>query len=289
MHRKILAICLVTIFLAVALVPTGFAASDKQVVITYGETTFNSQQYKSIVDNYFAGKTNYDINAVESKVITAGDVNAISSGFSGKTYNSNQIFSSALLDLDQNGEITVEVDNSINTITPKMYMSALKSAGIQGGHVYVTSPVSATGESALAGIMDCYEEATDVEIPDNVKEAASQEISTQAEIINNSNVSADDLSNLVDDVKEKVSEENITDHDTIVTIINDYSTNYNINISDSDIENLADTIEQVQLAQDDANAYKEQISDFVDSTASDSGFSLDSLFNSLFDIFNIKS
>ena len=289
MHRKILAICLVTILLAVALVPTGFAASDKQVVITYGETTYNSQQYKSIVDNYFVGKTNYDINAVESKVITAGDVNEISSGFSGKTYNSNQIFSSALLDLDQNGEITVEVDNSINTITPKMYMSALKSAGIQGGHVYVTSPVSATGESALAGIMDCYEEATDVEIPDNVKEAASQEISTQAEIINNSNVSADDLSNLVDDVKEKVSEENITDHDTIVTIINDYSTNYNINISDSDIENLADTIEQVQLAQDDANAYKEQISDFVDSTASDSGFSLDSLFNSLFDIFNIKS
>ena len=289
MHRKILAICLVTILLAVALVPTGFAASDKQVVITYGETTYNSQQYKSIVDNYFAGKTNYDINAVESKVITAGDVNEISSGFSGKTYNSNQIFSSALLDLDQNGEITVEVDNSINTITPKMYMSALKSAGIQGGHVYVTSPVSATGESALAGIMDCYEEATDVEIPDNVKEAASQEISTQAEIINNSNVSADDLSNLVDDVKEKVSEENITDHDTIVTIINDYSTNYNINISDSDIENLADTIEQVQLAQDDANAYKEQISDFVDSTASDSGFSLDSLFNSLFDIFNVNS
>ena len=55
---------------------------------------------------------------------------------------------------------SVEVDNSINTITPKMYMSALKSAGIQGGHVYVTSPVSATGESALAGIMDCYEQAT---------------------------------------------------------------------------------------------------------------------------------
>ena len=248
-----------------------------------------SQQYKAIVDNYFADKTNYDINSVESKVITAGDVNAISSGFSGKTYNSNQIFSSALLDLDQNGEITVEVDNSINTITPKMYMSALKSAGIQGGHVYVTSPVSATGESALAGIMDCYEQATDVEIPDNVKEAASQEISTEAEIINNSNVSADDLSNLVDDVKEKVSEENITDHDTIVTIINDYSTNYNINISDSDIENLASTIEQIQLAQDDANAYKEQISEFVDSSASDSGFSLDSLFNSLFDIFNSNS
>ena len=287
MHKRILAICLATIFIAMAVIPTGFAGSTDQVVITYGETTYMNQQYKSIVDDYFAGRTNVDLNNVDSKVITAGDVNAISGGFSGKTYNSNQIFSSALLDLNQNGEITVDVDNSINTITPKMYMSALKSAGIQGGHVYVTSPVSATGESALAGIMDCYEEATDVEIPDNVKQAANQEISTEAEIMNNSNVSADDLSKLVDDVKEKVNEENITDHATIVNIINDYSTNYNINISDSDIENLADTIQQIQLAQDDANAYKEQISDFVDNSGSN-GFSLDGLFNTLFSIFNVN-
>ena len=291
MHKRILAICLVTMFLAVAVIPTGFATNTDQVVITYGETTYMSQQYKSVVDDYFASKTNFDVNAVESKVITAGDVNEISSGYSGKSYNSNQIFSSALLDLNQNGEITVEVDNSITTITPQMYMSALKTAGIQGGHVYVTSPVSATGESALAGIMDCYEEATDVEIPDNVKAAANQEISTQAEIMNNSNVSADDLSKLVDDVKEKVNEENITDHATIVNIINDYSTTYNINISDSDIENLANTIEQVQSVQDDANAYKEQISDIVDSsgdgasnTLSDNGFSLDGLFNLVFSI-----
>ena len=296
MHKRILAICLVTMFLAVAVIPTGFATNTDQVVITYGETTYMSQQYKSVVDDYFASKTNFDVNAVESKVITAGDVNEISSGYSGKSYNSNQIFSSALLDLNQNGEITVEVDNSITTITPQMYMSALKTAGIQGGHVYVTSPVSATGESALAGIMDCYEEATDVEIPDNVKAAANQEISTQAEIMNNSNVSADDLSKLVDDVKEKVNEENITDHATIVNIINDYSTTYNINISDSDIENLANTIEQLQSVQDDANAYKEQISDIVDSsgdgasnTLSDNGFSLDGLFNTLFSIFNINA
>lgn len=276
------------LFIAVAVIPTSFAAIDESVVITYGETTYMNQQYKSVVDDYFASKTNVDLNSVNSKVITAGDVNEISSGFSGKTYNSNQIVSCALLDLNHNGEITVNVDNSITTITPQMYMSALKSAGIDGGLVYVTSPVSATGESALAGIMDCYEEATDVEIPENVKEAANQEISTQAEIINNSNVSADDLNKLVDDVKDKVSEENITDHDTIVNIIYDYSTTYNINISDSDIQNLADTIEQVQLAQDDANAYKEQVSDVINNASEEAeGFSFDGLFNSILSIFSL--
>ena len=107
MHKRILAIC-VAIFLALAVIPTGFADNSDQVVITYGETAYMNQQYKSIVDNYFAGKTNVNINDIDSKVITAGDVNKISGGFSGKQYNSNQIFSSALLDLNQNGEITVE-------------------------------------------------------------------------------------------------------------------------------------------------------------------------------------
>ena len=51
-----------------------------------------------------------------------------------------------------------------------MYLSALKSAGITKGHVYVTSPVEATGESALAGIMNSYEVVTDVEIPESVKQ-----------------------------------------------------------------------------------------------------------------------
>ena len=89
MHKRILAICLAFMLLAVAVIPTGFAVNTDQVVITYGETTYMNQQYKSIVDNYFAGRTNVNLNDVNSKVITAGDVNAISSGFSGKYYNSN--------------------------------------------------------------------------------------------------------------------------------------------------------------------------------------------------------
>ena len=104
----------------------------------------------------------------------------------------------------------------------------------------------------------------------------------------------------MDDVKEKVSEENITDHVTIVNIINDYSTNYNINITDSDVEKLADTIEQVQSVQDEANAYQDEISDFINNSdadsiadsvndaASDAGFSLESLFGSILSIFNIN-
>ena len=160
-----------------------------------------------------------------------------------------------------------------------MYISALKSAGITSGHVYVTSPVTATGESALAGIMNAYEEATDVEIPESVKEAANDEIYTQAEIVENSGVDADQLADLVNQVKDEVSKDNVTDHDTIVNIINNYVQNNNINITNVDIENLANSIEQVQNVQGDVNYYKDQVSGFLNDNGSDGGFSLDGLLN----------
>ena len=273
--RKITVLVLALI-LAGMLIPAGFS-TDSNVVITYGETTYSNSDYKSFVDNFFVNQANIDISNVGVNTISADQVNQISGGITGKYYNSNQILSSALVDLNDNADLKVSVDKSkITTITGDMYISALKSAGITKGHVYVTSPVQATGESALAGIMNSYEEVTDVEIPDSVKEAANDEIYTEAEIVENSGVDANELSDLVNQVKDEVSADNVTDHDTIVNIINNYVENNNINITNVDIENLADSIEQVQNVQGDVNYYKDQVGDILGNSSA-SGFSLDGL------------
>ena len=282
--RKITILVLALILVGM-LIPTGFA-TDSNVVITYGETTYSNSNYKSFVDNFFVNQANVDINNVGLKTISADQVNQVSSGITGKYYNSNQILSSALVDLNDNSDLKVSVDKSkITTITGDMYISALKSAGITSGHVYVTSPVQATGESALAGIMNSYEEVTDVEIPDSVKEAANDEIYTEAEIVDNSGVDAEDLSNLVTQVKDEVSNANVTDHSEIVNIINNHVENNNINITNNDIENLADSIEQVQNVQGDVNYYKTQVNEFLGDNST-GGFSLDSLFGWINSFFN---
>ncbi len=258
------------------LIPMGFA-TDSNLIITYGETTYADSAYKSNVDSFFINQAGVDLANVESKIITADQVNKVSGAITGKYYSSGQILSSALLDLNDNDNLEVSVDKSkITTVTGDMYISALKSAGITAGHVYVTSPVEATGESALAGIMNAYEQVTNVEIPESVKEAASDEIYTQAEIVENSGVDADRLSAMVSDVKEQVAADNVTDHETIVNIINTYVQNNNINITNVDVENLADSIEQVQNVQGDVNYYKEQVDGFLNDGSS-GGFSLDGL------------
>lgn len=146
---KKITIAILALIILGMLMPVGFS-TDSNLVITYGETTNANSNYKSDVDSFFVKQSNVDLNNVVTKVITANQVNQVSSGITGKSYSSNQILSSAFLDLNDNDNLEVTVDKSkITTITGDMYISALKSAGITRGHVYVTSPVSATGESAL--------------------------------------------------------------------------------------------------------------------------------------------
>lgn len=232
---------------------------SSDIIITYGETTFNNQQYKSIVEDYFNKTISFD-NAT-SEIITASEVNAISSGISNQTYGSNQIFSSALLDFNRSDDLEINVDTSkITLVTEDMYKSVLESAGITRGYVIVTSPVSATGESALAGIMASYEKATNASIPDDVKKAANEEIYTQSEVVNNSNVSGDEVANLMDDVKEEVFNKNITDFSDVVDLINKTAKDNGLNLSGEDIDNLAQSIIQTQSVQNEADKYKEKIS-----------------------------
>ena len=279
MRKITIGMVILSIIVIGMVIPAGFSGQVNSVVITYGETTHANTNYKSDVDSFFKSQSNLDLSKADEKIITASDVNKIASTITGRTYDSSEIFSSALVNLKDSSNLQVSVDKSkITTVTGDMYLSALKSAGIKSGHVYVTSPVSATGESALAGIMNCYEEATNVKIPETVKEAANKEIYTQAEVVENSNASSDQVSKLVDDVKETVKQNNVTDHKTIVNIIYNYTVNNNINITNSSIENLANSIEQTQNAQGDINKYETQVSGVLNSTSSsDKGF-LDGLF-----------
>lgn len=267
MRKITIGMVILSIIVIGMVIPAGFSGQVNSVVITYGETTHANTNYKSDVDSFFKSQSNLDLSKADEKIITASDVNKIASTITGRTYDSSEIFSSALVNLKDSSNLQVSVDKSkITTVTGDMYISALKSAGIKSGHVYVTSPVSATGESALAGIMNCYEEATNVKIPETVKEAANKEIYTQAEVVENSNVSADKVSKLVDDVKVTVKEKNVTDHQTIVNIINNYTINNNINISNNDVENIANSIEQTQKTQGDINNYETQVSNILNST-----------------------
>ena len=82
---------------------------------------------------------------------------------------------------------------------------------------------------------------------------------------------------MVNQVKDEVAGDNITNHNEIVNIITNKVENNNINITNVDIENLANSIEQVQNVQGDVNYYKDQVSDVFGNSTADG--MLDGFFN----------
>lgn len=257
--------------------------------VTYGETTYGNSDWKSSMNTYFQSKTSKNINDATSKVITASEVNAISTNITGKTYPSSQIFSCAMVDLSYNQGINVIVDtNKIKVVTPKMYANALKSSGINNGYVVVSSPVSASGEAALAGVLKSYEIAVGATIPDQAKKAATEELYTETQIVNQTGQNPDKIADLFSKVKDQVQNQNLQDPAQIKVIVVNIASTMNINLTSEQAQQIADTISNSQKAQASLSDFKNKLQN-VTNQATQSGGIIDQIMNYLQSIFNYLS
>jgi uncharacterized protein YpuA (DUF1002 family) len=241
-------------------------------VITLGEATDANSAWKNSVMNYFTSKTDKNITNATTKVITASEVNLISQNISGTTYKPSEIVSCALVDLSYTPGIKVVVDSSkIYMVTPKMYENALKSTGINNGYVVVTSPVSATGESALAGVLKSYENAVGTPIPDDAKKAATQQIYTQSNIANQTNQSADTIAILFEKVQTEVQNKNLTDITQIQTIVINVANNMNINLTEQQAQQIATSLANAQQAQGSLTDFKNSLQNATQTASQSTG------------------
>lgn len=279
MKKLLIGLILVLITLSPIYAVSGFA-------VTYGETTYGNSAWKNSVNNYFQSHTSKNISDANSKVINASEVNAISKDITGRTYPSSQIYSCAMVDLSYNNGIKIVVDTSkINVVTPKMYANALKSSGISNGYVVVTSPVTASGEAALAGVLKSYEIAVGTPIPDQAKKAATEELYTETQIVNQTGQNPDKIADLFDKAQTEVQKQNLQDPSQIKTIVINTANNVNINLTDGQAQQIADAIANSQKAQGSLTDFKKQLQN-VTQQATQSGGILDQIRNYLQGIFD---
>ncbi len=264
---KKLLICVIVILVTISPI---YAASG--FVITLGESTNSNQAWKDSVLSYFQSHTNNNVSNATTKVITASEVNLISQNISGVTYQPNQIVSCAMVDLSYTQGIDVVVDTSnITLVTPLMYENALRSTGINNGYVVVTSPVPATGESALTGVLESYEIAVGTNIPADAQKAATEAIDTQTQISNQTGQSPDKIANLFEQTQKQVQSKNLQDPSQIKVIVINVANSMNINLTDQQAQQIANTLSDSQKAQGDLSNFKTQLQNVSQQSSQSSG------------------
>ena len=138
--------------------------------------------------------------------------------------------------------VEIVTPQNITKITPDMYRNAATTLGIEHAKITVAAPIPVTGESALAGIYYSLEQ-NGAKVSDESKELAQEELKTLSQINDEnsgkSNYDADKLNVAMTDIKTAVADKGnkLTD-DQAKTIVQRTINNYNLNLSDTQINLL---------------------------------------------------
>jgi uncharacterized protein YpuA (DUF1002 family) len=166
--------------------------------------------------------------------------------------------SSAKITLAEKGSgITVQTNN-ITHITETMYANALITAGVKDAEVYVTAPTQVSGTAGLTGILKAFEAAADTKISDEQKEVANEEMVRTSELGEKIG-DPDKAAQFMMDLKQKVAEEQPKTQAEFRDLIINVSNEYNINLSEQDLEQLTQLMQRLSELDIDWGALSDQV------------------------------
>ncbi|MCQ6277973.1 DUF1002 domain-containing protein [Bacillus sp. EB600] len=166
------------------------------------------------------------------------------------------ISSSAITIAAPGSGISVKTKN-ITWVTNAMYVNALITAGVKDAKIYITAPIPVSGTAALTGIIKAYEISADKTIPEDVKQAANQEMVETAKLgdsIGDKNAAA-----LIAKIKEEIAKNKPTTDQELRAIIEKAAKDMGITLTEDQMQRLMDLFTKLK----DLNINWSQVSDQI--------------------------
>lgn len=200
--------------------------------------------------------------------------------FIDQSFADSAMISSVIVEFKEEGagvSTKIVTPENITKVKTYQYSNAAITAGIYDCEITVGSIRSVTGNSALTGVYKAAE-IHGIELDQDKMIAGNEELITITVIednnANNEEFDSEDFSKALTEIKGQIAElvekegsENIS-IEQITVIINNVLNNYNINISQSDIDRLAETLEKFKntLKAEDVDKILEQLQSFGEKT-----------------------
>ncbi|NEU30723.1 DUF1002 domain-containing protein [bacterium LRH843] len=244
----------IAFLLAFSLVLPSFAFADAaagDVVVTLGENLSQTQKETLLTEMGATADDQviYVTNAEEHKYL--GDyISAAQIG--------TRALSSSKITLRESGSgINVESKN-INWVSDGMYANALVTAGVSDADIYVTAPFEVSGTAALTGLIKAYEIAAEIEIPEEQKQIANEEMVKTAEL--SESIGIEEATELMNRIKEEIAKTSIESEDDLRELIRRIAAELGITLTDEELNGLVSLFMRMKDLNIDWNQVQEQIS-----------------------------
>ncbi|WP_100372430.1 DUF1002 domain-containing protein [Bacillus sp. FJAT-45037] len=251
--KKLISLALVFSLLVPTITPAVALAdaAPGDVIITLGENLSPAEREKILAE---MGETE------ESEVITVS--NQEEREYLGDYISSSQIgtraLSSTKITLGQSGSgINVETNN-ITWVAEAMYANALVTAGVEDADIYVTAPFPVSGTAALTGLIKAYEIAAEIEIPEEQKQVANEEMVRTAELAES--IGVEEATELMNRIKEEIAKNPVETEDDLRELIRRVAAELGVTLTDSELDGLVSLFMRMKNLNIDWDQVQDQIS-----------------------------
>lgn len=238
------------------------AHADSAKVVTLGADL--TAQQKDSMYKYF-GTT---ADAVDTIEVTNADERKYMEGIASEAQIGTRTYSCSYVEPTTSGGIQVKVGN-LTFVTSSMIASTLLTSGVENCNVVAASPIEVSGTGALTGIMMAYEKASGNTLSEEQKAAATEELVTTGELADS--IGQKDATDLMNEVKQEVIKEGLTDESDIKDAINDAAKTYNITLTEDQMAKISSLMQNISQYDYDVNALKKTLEN-LEGKGSDGGF-----------------
>ena len=226
------------------------AKADSSKVVTLGANL--SDEQKNDMYEYFGTSA----DKVETIEVTNDDERKYMEGIATESQIGTRTYSCSYVEPTESGGIQVKTAN-LTFVTSSMVASTLTTSGVENCNVVAASPIEVSGTGALTGIMMAYETASGETLDEGQKEAATEELVTTGELADA--IGQEEATDLMNNIKQEVIEEGITDKDEIQDVVEDNADNLNITLTQEQLDKIVALMEKISQYDYDVKALKDTL------------------------------
>jgi len=246
----------ILLFLLLAFSSPAFAdVSVGDQIITLGENLTEEQKEQILSELGSTENTQIITVSNEEEVNYLGDL------LPRATIGTKAISSSSITYTEAESGLDVSTNN-INWVTDEMYLNALITAGVKDANIEVTAPFTVSGTAALTGLMKAYEVSSGEVIPEEVKEAANEEMIQTAKL--GDQIGAENASALFTKIKESIAKNPPQTDAELREIILQAAEDLGLTLTDEQIQILMDVFNKLKKLDIDWNQVGDQINQAKD-------------------------
>lgn len=229
------------------------AYADSFKVVTLGADL--SKEQKEEMMKYF-GVTKNDANILE---VTKAEEDKYLANIATKSQIGTRSISCAYVEPTDKGGLNIYTHN-ISWVTEDMIKNALITAGIENATVKAAAPFVVSGTAALTGILKGFESSKGGEkIDENKKKVANEELMVTGQL--GEKIGKKDAANLINEIKKDVVKEKPKNEKEVEKIVTNVANNYKSKLSDEDIKKITSLMTKINDLDLDFNKIKDQLND----------------------------